>query len=131
MSGRNLIWWLQPRTILGTNSAVASTTRIMGSQRPVDTGQHMGGRSNKASWTGSHWAFILSQEAKLKPRNLGTFPSRGESASREGSEPWTQEVDLSSRLLCTFPARGEIACREFSDHWDSEESWTPRSVDRG
>jgi hypothetical protein len=95
------------------NSADPSTTRIVESQRPVDIGEHMGGRNNKPSWTGFHWAFIPSQEAKLKPRNLGTFPSRGESASREGSEPWTQEVDLSSRLLCTFPAEESIPAESF------------------
>ena len=67
-------------------------------------------------------AFILSKEAELRPRPLGTFLARGESASREGSDPRTQEVDLSSRLLDTFPARGEIACREYSDQWDSGES---------
>ena len=78
----------------------------------------MGSRSNRASWTGSLLAFILSQEAELRPRPLGTFPTRGESASREGSDPGTQEVDLSSRLLGTFPARGELACRECSAHWN-------------
>ena len=91
----------------------------------------MGSRSNRASWTGSLQAFILSQEAELRPRPLGTFLARGELASREGSDPRNQEVDLSSRLLCTFPARGELACRECSDHWDSGESWTPRTADRG
>ena len=91
----------------------------------------MGGRSNRASWTGSLWAFIFSQEAGLRPRPLGTFLARKELASREGSDPWSQEVDLSSRLLCTFPARGELAYRECSDHWDSGESWILRSADRG
>jgi hypothetical protein len=52
--------------------------------------------------TGALWAFILSQEAELRPRPL-----------------------------CTFPARGELAYRECSDHWDSGESWTPRNADRG
>ena len=79
----------------------------------------MVGRSNRASWAGSLQAFILSQETELRPRSLGTFPARGESASREGSDPRIQEVDLSSRLLCTFPARGELDYRECSDHWDS------------
>jgi hypothetical protein len=46
-------------------------------------------------------AFILSQEAELRPRPLGTFPARGESAYREGSDSRTQEVDQSSRLLAT------------------------------
>jgi hypothetical protein len=91
----------------------------------------MGGRSNRASWTGSLWAFILSQEAELRPIPLSTFPVRGESASREGYDPRTQEVDLSSRLLCTFPASGELACRECSEYWGSEKSWSPRSADRG
>jgi hypothetical protein len=100
-----------------------STLRILGSM--------LGGRSNRASWTGSLLAFILSQEAEQGPRPLGTFPAREESASREASVPRTQEVDLSSRLLFTFPAKGELACRECSDHWDSGESWTPRSADRG
>ena len=68
----------------------------------------MGSRSNRASWTGSLLAFIFSQEMDLNSRPLYTFPARGESASREGSDPRTQEVDLSSRLLCTFPARGEL-----------------------
>ena len=88
-------------------------------------------KSNRASLTGSRWAFILRQEAALRPRTLGTFLARGESAYREGSDPRTQEVDQSSRLLDTCPARGELACRECSDHWDSGESWTPRSADRG
>ena len=91
----------------------------------------MGSRSNRASWTGSLQAFILIQEAELRPRPLGTFPARGESASREGSDSRTQELDLSSRSLCTFPARGELACRVCSDHWDSGKSWSPRSADRG
>jgi hypothetical protein len=82
------------------------------------TGEHMGGRSNRASWTGSLQAFILSQEAELRPRPLGTFLTRGELAHREGSDNRTQEVDQSSRLLDIFPARGELACREYSDHWD-------------
>ena len=91
----------------------------------------MGSRSNRASWTGSLWAFILSQETELRPRPLGTFPARGKLASREGSDSRTQELDLSSRSLCTFPARGELACRVCSDHWDSGKSWSPRSADRG
>ena len=95
------------------------------------TGEHVDDRSNRASWTGSLWAFILSQEAELRPRPLGTFLARGELAYREGSDPRTQEVDQSSRLLDTCPKRGELACRECSDHWDSGESWTPRSADRG
>jgi hypothetical protein len=72
----------------------------------------MGDRSNRASWSGSHLAFILSQEVELRPRPLGTFLARGESAYREGSDPRTQEVDQSSGLLAICPARGELACRE-------------------
>ena len=72
----------------------------------------MGDRSNRASWTGSLQAFILSQESELRPRPLDTFLSRGELANREGSDPKTQEVDQSSRLLDTCPVRGELACRE-------------------
>ena len=102
----------------------------MQSLRPVYIGEHVGGRSNRASWTGSLHAFILSLETELRPRTLDTFPYRGESVSREGSDARNQEVDLSSEILCTFPARGELACRECSDHWDSGESWSPRSADR-
>jgi hypothetical protein len=76
-------------------------------------------------------AFILSKEAELRPRPLGTFLVRGESAYREGSDSRTQEVDQSSRLLDTCSARGELACRECTDDWNSGESWTPRSADRG
>ena len=93
-----------------------STPRILGSLRPVHAGEHVDSRSNIASWKGSLRAFILSEEAELRHRILSTFPTRGESDSRKGSDPRTQEVDLSSRLLCTFPARGEFACREYSDH---------------
>ena len=91
----------------------------------------MGDRSNRASWTGTLQAIILSQEAELRPRPLGTFLARGESAYREGSDPRTQEVDQSSRLLDTYPARGKLACRECSDNRNSGESWTPRTADRG
>jgi hypothetical protein len=54
------------------------------------TGEHMGNRNKRASWTGFHWAFILSQEAELTPRTLGTFLDRGESAYRESSDPRTR-----------------------------------------
>ena len=91
----------------------------------------MDSRSKRAVWTGSYLAFTLHQEAELRPRLLGTFPARGESAFREGSDPGTQEVDLRSRLLCTSPVRQEIDYREFLEHWDSGESWTPKSADRG
>jgi hypothetical protein len=76
----------------------------------------MGSRSNSASWTRSLQAFILSQEAELRSRSLGTFFARGELASRERSDPRNQEVDLKSRLMVTFTARGELAYRECSDH---------------
>jgi hypothetical protein len=120
--------WCHPCTILGMNSAGPSIPRILGSLRLVYTGEHTGCRSNRASSTGSLLAFILSQEAELRPRSLGTFSARGESAVREGSDPRTHEVDLSSRLLYTFPSREELACRECSDHWDSgvldsQEAW--------
>jgi len=88
-------------------------------------------RSNIASWSGSYPAFILSQEAELRPRPLGTFLARGESAYREVSDPRTQKVDQSPRLLDSCPTRGELACRECFDNWNSGESWTPRSADRG
>ena len=91
----------------------------------------MGDRSNRASWSGSPQAFILSQKVELSPRPLGTFLARGELAYREGSDPITQEEYQRSRLLDTCPARGEFAYRECSDHWNSGESWTPRSADRG
>jgi hypothetical protein len=55
-------------------------------------------RSNRASWTGFCRAFILTQEAELRPRPLCTFLARGKSVYREGSDPRTQEVDQSSRL---------------------------------
>jgi hypothetical protein len=72
-----------------SNLVGPSTPMILGSLRPVYTGEHMGGRSNKAFWTGSCQAFILSQEVELRPRPLGTFLARGESAFREGSDPRT------------------------------------------
>jgi hypothetical protein len=137
-------WWVEcnicfkknPESLMlaatGSKDNIGPTTaRILGSLRSVYEGEHVASRSNTAFWTGSIQAFILSQETGLKPRPLGTFPEREESASREGSDPRTQEVDLSSRLLCTFPARGEIACRDCSDHWESGESWFSRSADRG
>jgi hypothetical protein len=76
----------------------------------------MGSRIDRASRTESLRAFIFSQETELRPRPLGTFPARRESASREGYYPRNQKIDLSSRVLCTFPARGELVCRECSDH---------------
>jgi hypothetical protein len=72
----------------------------------------VGDRSNRAFWSGSCWAFILSQEAELRPKPLGTFLARGESAYRESSDSRTEEVDQSSRLLDTCPERGELACKE-------------------
>ena len=95
------------------------------------TGEQVGGRSNRESWTGSLQAFIFSQEAELRPRPLDTFLARGELAYREGSDTRTQKVDQNSRILDTCPARGELPCRECSDYWDSGESWTPRSAERG
>jgi hypothetical protein len=94
------------------------------------TGEHVVDRSNRASWKGFLQASILSQEAELTHRLLGTFLARRESLYREGSDLKTQEVDQSSRLLDTCPARGELACSEYSDHWDSGESWTHRSAFR-
>jgi hypothetical protein len=70
-----------------------STTDLVSqvSQRPVCTRENAGHRSNRASWTGSLRAFILSQEAEQSTRILlPTFPSRGELVSREGSDPGTQ-----------------------------------------
>jgi hypothetical protein len=67
----------------------------------VIIGEHVGDRSNRASWTGSRQTFVLSQEAELRPRTLGTFLARGGSAYREGYDPRTQEVDQSLRLLDT------------------------------
>jgi hypothetical protein len=81
----------------------------------------LGDRSNRASWSGSHRAFILIQEAELRPIPLGTFLARGELAYRESSDPRTQEVDQSSRLLDTCPEREELAYRECSDNWNSRE----------
>jgi hypothetical protein len=86
------------------------------------TGEHMCDRSNITSQTGSLHAFILSQEADLRPRNLGTLLARGELAYREGSDPRTQEVDQSFRFLDTYPVRRELTCKECSDLWDSGEN---------
>jgi hypothetical protein len=91
----------------------------------------MDNRSSRASLSGSHQAFILSQEAEMRHRPLGIFLAKGESVYRENSDLRTQEVDQSSRLLDTCPERGELDCRECSDHWNSGESWTPGSADRG
>ena len=57
---------------------------------PGLSGEHVDHRSNRVSWTGSHRSFILSQEVDLRPRTLGNFPTKGESASRKGSNPGTQ-----------------------------------------
>jgi hypothetical protein len=83
-----------------TNKKADLVSRV--SQRPVHAGEYVGHRSNRASWTGAFQAFILRQEAELRPRPLHTFPDRG-----------------------------ELTCRECSNHWVSGESWTPRSADRG
>jgi hypothetical protein len=121
----------QSLAILGVNSAGTSTPRILGSLRPVYAGDQVGSRSNRASWAGSLQVFLLSQETELRQRPLGTFPSRRELASREGTDLRTQEVDLSSRILCTFPARRELESRKCFEHWDSGEFWTTRSAHRG
>ena len=78
ISSWDSFWWLQPRAILSANSAGPSTPRILGSLRPVYTGEHMDSRRNRASWTGSLQFFILNQEAELRPRPLGTFLAREE-----------------------------------------------------
>jgi hypothetical protein len=52
----------------------------------VITGEHVGDRRNRASWTGYLQVFILSQEVELRPTPLSTFLARGESAYREGSD---------------------------------------------
>ena len=77
------------------------------SQRPGLPGECKGHRSNRAFWTRFLRAFIFSQEAELRPRPLGTFPTRGESASREGSDPKTQvrEPSLILGLSETSPHR--------------------------
>ena len=94
------------------------------------SGEHVGDRSNKASWTESLWVFILSQEAEIDP-DPWTPSLPEESRLQGGCDPKTLEVDQSSKLLDTCPTRGELAGRECSDHWDSRESWTPRSTDKG
>ena len=62
-------------------------------------GELTGHRINRASWTGSFGAFILGQEA-----------------------------ELILRPLCTFPSKGELAIRECSDPRDSGESWSLSGV---
>jgi hypothetical protein len=76
-------------------------------QRPVHTEEHMGHRNNRASWTVSLWAFIFTQEAELRPRTLGTFPTKRETASRKYSDPETQVTMLSciQGLSETSPCR--------------------------
>ena len=68
-------------------------------------------RSNRASWTGSLQAFILSQKTELRPRPLGTFPTRGESTSRETSDHGIQMRAQSCipGLSETSPNRSELA----------------------
>jgi hypothetical protein len=65
----------------------------------------MDNRSNRASWSGSTQAFILSQEAELRHRTLGIFLDIGELAYREGSDPelrrWVSASD------CWTPALKE------------------------
>ena len=113
-----LIFWalfLLGYLLLVCRNAIADfLSRV--SLRQVHTGEHVGYRRNRDSWTGSLQSFILSQEVELILSPLCTFPDRGELAYRECSDPGTQEVDLRSRLLDTFPARGELACRECYHH---------------
>ena len=61
------------------------------SLRRVHTGEHVGYRRNRDSWTGSLQSFFLSQEVELILSPLCTFPDRGELAYRECSDPGTQE----------------------------------------
>jgi hypothetical protein len=64
---------------------------------PHDHLRALGNRSNRASWTGSPCAFILSQEAELRPRPLGTFLARGESTGRAltlGLRRWIRAPDF-------------------------------------
>jgi hypothetical protein len=86
----------QPYTISGTNSASPSVPRVLGSLRQVYVGEHVGSRRNRASWTGSLPAFILSQEAELRQRSLGTFLARGQSALQGGC--WPQDSGGRSEL---------------------------------
>jgi hypothetical protein len=65
-------------------------------QRTVHGGQHTGCRI-KRSWTGSLRAFVFSQQAELRPRLLSLSLTRGESASREGSDP---QVRVPSCIPC-------------------------------
>jgi hypothetical protein len=88
-------------------------------QRSGCTGEHVGCRSNRASWAGPFWDFIFSHEAELRPRPLHIFPTSGESACREGSDHWFRwEVHLVSwvpqRPLCTAESAG---CRNNIASW--------------
>jgi hypothetical protein len=67
----------------------------------------VGNRSNRASRSGSHLALILSQEVELRPKPLGTFLARGESAYREGSDPRTLIQRWIGAPDCRTPALQE------------------------
>jgi hypothetical protein len=80
----------------------------------------MGLRSNRASWTGSLQAFIISQEAELRTRSLATFPARGKTASREGFDPRTQVRAPS----CIRVSQRPIHTGELTGHRSNRTSWT-------
>ena len=61
------------------------------SLRRVHTGEHVGCRRKRGSWTGSLQSFFLSQEVGLILSPLCTFPDIGELACRECSDPGTQD----------------------------------------
>jgi hypothetical protein len=64
------------------------------SQKPVRAGEFKGYRSNRASWTGSLWAFILSQETQTSrhlPCNRSTCLQRELWLQRLRGELDTQE----------------------------------------
>ena len=76
-------------------------------------------RSNRASWTGARRAFTLSQDAELRLRPLHTFPTRGESASKEGSDSGTQVRSPSVSQVPQGPVHsGEhVGCRSNRGSW--------------
>ena len=67
-----------PTDIVSTISTIMEKMH----ERPVYTVECTGCR-NRASWTDSHRAFILSKEVELILRPLCTSPARGELAYRE------------------------------------------------
>ena len=78
------------RLLLVCRNAIADfLSRV--SLRQVHTGEHVGCRRKRGSWTGSLQSFILSQEVELILSPLCTFPDRGELACRECSDPGTQD----------------------------------------